>query len=82
MSYLPYNDHVSVPLNFYTHTLLFNLGTILLILDHNIDLVPLLSHSWTYQALISNCLKIKLNCIMVALPQKKAYDLDAKDFFG
>jgi len=82
VGYLPYNNHVSVPLNFYACTLLFNLGTILLILDCNIDLVPLLSHGWTYQALVSDCLKMKLNRVMVTLPQKKAYDLDAKDFFG
>ncbi|KAN0117945.1 SLY1 protein [Russula decolorans] len=54
---------------------------LLLILDRNIDLVPLLSHGWTYQALVSDCLEMKLNRVTVASPQKKAYDLDAKDFF-
>ncbi len=66
---------------FYARTLSFNLGTVLLILDRNIDLVPLLSHGWTYQALVSDCLEMKLNRVTVASPQKKAYDLDAKDFF-
>ncbi|KAI9455919.1 SLY1 protein [Lactarius psammicola] len=54
---------------------------LLLILDRNIDLVPMLSHGWTYQALVSDCLEMKLNRVTVATPQKKAYDLDAKDFF-
>lgn len=62
-------------------TLPFNSRTVLLILDRNIDLVPLLSHGWTYQALVSDCLEMKLNRVTVASPQKKAYDLDAKDFF-
>ncbi|KAH8987379.1 SLY1 protein [Lactarius hatsudake] len=54
---------------------------LLLILDRNIDLVPMLSHGWTYQALVSDCLQMRLNRVTVASPQKKAYDLDAKDFF-
>ncbi|KAN0134384.1 SLY1 protein [Lactarius tabidus] len=54
---------------------------LLLILDRNIDLVPMLSHGWTYQALVSDCLEMKLNRVTVASPQKKAYDLDARDFF-
>ena len=44
----------------------------------------MLAHGWTYQALISDCLDMKLN--RVTMPQtgqqsKKAYDLDSKDFF-
>ncbi|THH13009.1 hypothetical protein EW146_g7166 [Bondarzewia mesenterica] len=54
---------------------------LLLILDRNIDLVPILSHGWTYQALVSDCLEMKLNRVVVTQPQKKAYDLDSKDFF-
>lgn len=43
-------------------------------------------HGWTYQALVSDCLDMKLNRVTIeASPssqtQKKAYDLDAKDFF-
>ncbi len=44
----------------------FNLRTVLLVLDRNIDLVPLLSHGWTYQALVSDCLEMKLNRVTVA----------------
>ncbi|KAI0669779.1 Sec1-like protein [Trametes maxima] len=54
---------------------------VLLILDRNIDLVPMLSHGWTYQALASDCLEMKLNRVVVAQPQKRSYDLDSKDFF-
>jgi len=56
--------------------------TVLLILDRKIDLVSVLSHGWTYQALVSDCLEMKLNRVTVTSPQKKgAYDLDANDFF-
>ncbi|KZW00665.1 Sly1 vesicle trafficking sec1-like protein [Exidia glandulosa HHB12029] len=54
---------------------------LLLILDRNIDLVPMISHGWTYQALVHDCLEMKLNRVVVTLPQKRAYDLDSKDFF-
>ncbi|KAI0031264.1 SLY1 protein [Vararia minispora EC-137] len=54
---------------------------LLLLLDRNMDLVPIMSHGWTYQALVSDCLDMKLNRVTVTHPQKKAYDLDSKDFF-
>ncbi|KAJ3789941.1 Sly1 vesicle trafficking sec1-like protein [Lentinula aff. detonsa] len=54
---------------------------LLLILDRNVDLVSTISHGWTYQALVSDCLEIKLNRVVVTEPQKRSYDLDAKDFF-
>lgn len=60
---------------------------LLIILDRNVDLVPMLSHSWTYQALVQDVLDLKLNRVTVetseggAGPQKRAYDLDSKDFF-
>ncbi|GJE85860.1 Sec1-like protein [Phanerochaete sordida] len=54
---------------------------LLLLLDRNVDLVPMLSHGWTYQALVSDCLDMKLNRVVVSQPQKKSYDLDSKDFF-
>ncbi|THH00684.1 hypothetical protein EW026_g1893 [Hermanssonia centrifuga] len=54
---------------------------LLLILDRNVDLVPMLSHGWTYQALVSDCLEMKLNRVVVSHPQKRSYDLDSKDFF-
>lgn len=57
--------------------------TVLLILDRNVDLVSMLAHGWTYQALISDCLEIKLNRVVVTQQQqpKRSYDLDSKDFF-
>ncbi|KAF8921887.1 Sly1 vesicle trafficking sec1-like protein [Mucidula mucida] len=54
---------------------------LLLILDRNVDMVSMVSHGWTYQALVSDCLEIKLNRVVVEQPQKRSYDLDAKDFF-
>ncbi|KAI0073701.1 Sec1-like protein [Panus rudis PR-1116 ss-1] len=67
---------------------------LLLILDRNVDLVPMLAHGWTYQALASDCLQMKLNRVTVSSPSpsssssltststsKKSYDLDSKDFF-
>lgn len=41
----------------------------------------MLSHGWTYQALVSDCLEMKLNRVVVPQPQIKSYDLDSKDFF-
>ena len=41
----------------------------------------MLSLGWTYQALVSDCLKMKLNHVTVASPRKKTYNLNAKDFF-
>jgi sec1 family domain-containing protein 1 len=57
------------------------LHLVLLLLDRNIDLVPMLSHGWTYQTLVSDCLEMKLNRVIVKEPQKRSYDLDSKDFF-
>ncbi|KAH9486371.1 Protein sly1 [Psilocybe cubensis] len=55
---------------------------LLLILDRNVDLVSVVAHGWTYQALVSDCLDIKLNRVTVTQQQgKKSYDLDSKDFF-
>ncbi|GBC02458.1 hypothetical protein RclHR1_04640001 [Rhizophagus clarus] len=59
---------------------------VLIILDRNIDLVPMLSHSWTYQALIHDVLDMHLNKITIeteemGLRSKRSYDLDSKDFF-
>ena len=57
-----------------------------MILDRNVDLIPMLAHSWTYQALVHDVLDMKLNRVTVESPengrlQKKAYDIDSKDFF-
>jgi hypothetical protein len=64
---------------------------VLIILDRNVDLIPMLSHSWTYQSLVHDVLNMKLNRITVENPvdetnqakgtTKKAYDLTSNDFF-
>lgn len=64
---------------------------ILIIVDRNVDLVPMLSHSWTYQSLIHDVLSMHLNRITVETPAdeigatggvvKKSYDLSSNDFF-
>lgn len=64
---------------------------VLIILDRNVDLIPMLSHSWTYQSLVHDVLQMKLNRITVETlvdeetPAKgvtrKAYDLTSDDFF-
>jgi hypothetical protein len=58
---------------------------VLIILDRNVDLIPILSHSWTYQSLVHDVLRIKLNRITVETPidennpekgnKKTSYDL-------
>lgn len=64
---------------------------VLVLLDRNVDLVPMLSHSWTYQSLVHDVLNMKLNRITIEAPidennpakgtSKKSYDLNASDFF-
>lgn len=64
---------------------------VLIIVDRNVDLVPMLSHSWTYQSLIHDVLSMHLNRITVETPAdesnpgkgsvKKSYDLNSNDFF-
>ncbi len=64
---------------------------VLIILDRNVDLIPMLSHSWTYQSLVHDVLNIKLNRITIEAPvdesnpakgvTKKGYDLTSNDFF-
>ena len=64
---------------------------VLIILDRNVDLIPMLSHSWTYQSLVHDVLAMKLNRITVEDPvdennptkpvSKKSYDLTSNDFF-
>jgi len=56
-----------------------------------VDLIPILSHSWTYQSLVHDVLRIKLNRITVETPidennpekgnKKTSYDLTSDDFF-
>ncbi|EGX88460.1 SNARE docking complex subunit [Cordyceps militaris CM01] len=64
---------------------------VLILLDRNVDLIPMFSHSWTYQSLVHDVLNMKLNRITIETPvdennpsrgvSKKAYDLNASDFF-
>lgn len=64
---------------------------VLVIVDRNVDLVPMLSHSWTYQSLIHDVLSMHLNRITVEIPAddsnpskgnvKRSYDLNQNDFF-
>ncbi len=61
---------------------------VLVLLDRKVDLIPMLSHSWTYQSLVHDVLKMHLNRITVSVadssdvPAKpRAYDLNANDFF-
>ncbi|KAF2861271.1 Sec1-like protein [Piedraia hortae CBS 480.64] len=64
---------------------------VLIIVDRNVDLVPMLSHSWTYQSLIHDVLDMRLNRITVETPvdeenpskgtTRRTYDLTSNDFF-
>lgn len=64
---------------------------VLIIIDRNVDLVPMLSHSWTYESLIHDVLSMHLNRITVETPVeegnqskgtvKRSYDLTSNDFF-
>lgn len=64
---------------------------VLIILDRNVDLIPMLSHSWTYQSLVHDILDMKLNRITIETlkdetdaskgTNKKSYDLTPGDSF-
>ncbi|KAF2198649.1 SEC1 family transport protein-like protein SLY1 [Delitschia confertaspora ATCC 74209] len=64
---------------------------VLIIVDRNVDLVPMLSHSWTYQSLIYDVLSMHLNRITMTVPidenhpekgtKKQSYDLTSSDYF-
>lgn len=58
---------------------------LLLILDRNVDLSSMVSHGWTYQALVSDCLQFRLNRVVIpqgaGAEKKSSYDLNSKDFF-
>ncbi|KAJ6157643.1 Sec1-like protein [Penicillium chermesinum] len=60
---------------------------VLIIMDRNVDLVPMLSHSWTYQSLVQDVLQMRLNRITLeadgqdSSSGKKSYDLTSSDFF-
>lgn len=59
---------------------------VLVLMDRNVDLVPMIAHSWTYEALVYDVLDAKLNRVTIQEPDKPAaakrsYDLDSKDYF-
>lgn len=64
---------------------------VLVLVDRNVDLTPMLLHSWVYQSLVNDVLKMRLNQITVEVPGdeasgtkpvKKHYDLNhSSDFF-
>lgn len=61
---------------------------VLIIMDRNVDLVPMLSHSWTYQSLVQDVLQMRLNRITLDTDEQdsgkattKSYDLTSNDFF-
>ena len=57
----------------------------LLLLDRNIDLISVVSHGWTYQALASDCLEMSHSRITIPCsatqPEKRGYDISSEDFF-
>ncbi|KAF2706432.1 Sec1-like protein [Pleomassaria siparia CBS 279.74] len=64
---------------------------LLLIVDRNVDLIPMFSHSWIYQSLIYDVLSMRLNKISMSVPidkdhpegpkKEQAYDLTSSDYF-
>ncbi|KAI9359511.1 Sec1-like protein [Pilaira anomala] len=57
---------------------------VLILLDRSMDLTPMLSHSWTYEALVHDVLSMNLNRITIEANEtvkRRSYDLDNKDFF-
>ncbi|KAH7083108.1 SEC1 family transport protein-like protein SLY1 [Paraphoma chrysanthemicola] len=64
---------------------------VLVIVDRNVDLVPMFSHSWIYQSLVYDVLDFNLNKISMSVPvdkdhpekgvKKQSYDLTASDYF-
>lgn len=57
---------------------------VLIILDRTVDLVSMISHSWTYQALVHDLCALDLNRITLPAGEDgrpRAYDVDTNDFF-
>jgi len=64
---------------------------VLIIVDRNVDLTAMLSHSWVYQSLVYDVLSMHLNKITMNVPidkahpekgtKKQSYDLTASDSF-
>ncbi|KAM9931962.1 hypothetical protein OXX80_008397 [Metschnikowia pulcherrima] len=61
---------------------------VLIILDRNVDMASMFSHSWIYQCMVSDVFELRRNTIRVAKygenaekPTIKSYDVDPRDFF-
>lgn len=64
---------------------------VLIIVDRNVDLIPMFSHSWIYQSLIYDILNFHLNKITMSVAvdkdhpekgvKKQSYDLTPSDYF-
>jgi hypothetical protein len=60
---------------------------LLAIVDRNVDVTPMLCHSWIYQSLVYDCLDVHLNQLTVEVsdesekPVKKNFDLKSNDTF-
>ncbi|KAJ3074874.1 Vesicle trafficking between the ER and Golgi [Podochytrium sp. JEL0797] len=59
---------------------------VLILLDRNLDLASMLSHTWTYSTLVHDLLDLKLNRVIIeseekGRKQKKQFDIDGNDFF-
>lgn len=63
----------------------------MILCGRDVDLVPMLAHSWSYQSLLYDVLKVNLNRVTIETPvdpqnatrgtTKKTYDLESTDFF-
>ncbi|KAI8616303.1 Sec1-like protein [Chytriomyces sp. MP71] len=59
---------------------------VLILLDRNLDLGSMLSHTWTYSTLVHDLLDFKLSRVSIDTEErgrkvKKVFDIDANDFF-
>lgn len=79
-------DHVSNSRT--TASQLIQQRPVLILLDRNIDIASMFSHSWIYQCMVSDVFELRRNTIRVAKysdnadrPVVKSYDVDPKDFF-
>ena len=61
---------------------------VLIILDRNIDIASMFSHSWIYQCMVSDVFQLRRNGITItkykdnsSVHEKKSYDVDPRDFF-
>ncbi|GEQ71209.1 hypothetical protein JCM33374_g4890 [Metschnikowia sp. JCM 33374] len=79
-------DHVSNSRTAVSHSI--HQRPVLILLDRNIDIASMFSHSWIYQCMVSDVFELRRNTIRVtkyadssAKPSVKSYDVDPKDFF-